>query len=144
MVAHDITDRKQVETALREANRKLNLLSSVTRHDLLNQLTVLSGFLELSVPGVTGTRLEEYVDRELNAVGIIQRLIRFTKEYEEIGQSKPGWNHPEGIIRELERGEHTPVFTLIPGLAIRRSLPIPCSNGCSITCWTIPSATESM
>ncbi len=103
MVVHDITGRKLVETALREANRKLNLLSSVTRHDILNQLTVLSGFLELSVPEVTGTRLEEYVDRELNAVGIIQRLIRFTKEYEEIGQSKPGWNRPEGIIRELER-----------------------------------------
>ena len=87
MVAHDITDRKQVETALREANRKLNLLSSVTRHDLLNQLTVLSGFLELSVPGVTGTRLEEYVDRELNAVGIIQRLIRFMKR---LGRASPG------------------------------------------------------
>ena len=55
--AHDITDRKQVGTALRRANR--NLLSSVTRHDILNQLTVLSGFFELSVPRVTGTRLKE-------------------------------------------------------------------------------------
>lgn len=107
MVVHDITDRKQIETALREANRKLNLLTSVTRHDILNQLTVLSGFLELSVPEVTGTRLEEYVDRELDAVGIIQRLIRFTKEYEEIGQSKPGWNRPEGLILELKRAERS-------------------------------------
>jgi PAS domain-containing protein len=37
----DITDRKRSETALKTANKKLNLLAGLTRHDVLNQLTVL-------------------------------------------------------------------------------------------------------
>ncbi|MCX6690824.1 MAG: PAS domain S-box protein, partial [Methanoregula sp.] len=34
----DITRRKRAEEALRQANKRLNLLSSITRHDILNQL----------------------------------------------------------------------------------------------------------
>ncbi len=41
----DITERRQAEDALHQANKKLTLLSSITRHDINNQLTVLIGFL---------------------------------------------------------------------------------------------------
>ncbi|MCX6689134.1 MAG: PAS domain S-box protein, partial [Methanoregula sp.] len=36
----DLTERKRTEEALHQANKKLNLLSSITRHDINNQLTV--------------------------------------------------------------------------------------------------------
>jgi PAS domain S-box-containing protein len=36
----DIAEQKRSEAAIREANRKLNLLNSITRHDIRNQLTV--------------------------------------------------------------------------------------------------------
>ena len=56
-VAEDVTERKIFEMemhyhdselnryalALTQANKKLNLLSSITRHDILNQLTALAG-----------------------------------------------------------------------------------------------------
>ena len=59
-VAEDVTERKVLEMemhyheeelnryalALTRANEKLNLLSTITRHDILNQLTALSGYLE--------------------------------------------------------------------------------------------------
>ncbi|MEI8330817.1 MAG: hypothetical protein WCF90_04075 [Methanomicrobiales archaeon] len=45
----DITERKCAEEALALNSRKLNLLSGITRHDIMNQLTVLSGSLELSL-----------------------------------------------------------------------------------------------
>ena len=35
-VGRDITDRKRTEQALSEANKKLTLLSGITRHDILN------------------------------------------------------------------------------------------------------------
>jgi PAS domain-containing protein len=63
IVAHDVTERKRGEVALREALRKLNILSGITRHDILNQLTVLYGYLELSSPAVAGTSLGECHER---------------------------------------------------------------------------------
>ena len=42
-VARDITERKMAGNALVLANTKLNLLASVTRHDILNQITSLKG-----------------------------------------------------------------------------------------------------
>lgn len=43
--ARDITERKQVEQALQLANKKLNLMAEITRHDIRNKLTVLGGYL---------------------------------------------------------------------------------------------------
>jgi PAS domain S-box-containing protein len=108
MIAHDVTDRKRAEEALLKAHRKLNLLSSVTRHDILNQLTILYGFLEISGAAVAGTRVEEYVDKEKKAAVAIRRLITFTKEYEEIGQQSPGWQRPDAIISRAARVINSP------------------------------------
>ncbi len=45
--SRDISYRMRAQEAVQEANRKLNLLTSITRHDLNNQLTVLTGYLQL-------------------------------------------------------------------------------------------------
>ena len=90
----DITFRKKVEEELSKANAKLNLLSSVTRHDVLNQVTALYGYIELA------RELYEEYD-EFNGllskmeviVGTIQRQISFTKDYQEIGIDTPLWHH---------------------------------------------------
>ena len=104
--------RHKVDRQLREAHRKLNLLSGITRHDILNQLTLLYGLLELSGPTVAGTPLEEYVEKEKKAARAIRRMISFTKDYEELGQQRPGWHWPEAIIRQLEKN------AIHPGIAI--------------------------
>ncbi len=44
----DITGRRRAEEALRQAGLKLGMLNSITRHDILNQMQVLTGFLALS------------------------------------------------------------------------------------------------
>ena len=41
IMIRDITNQKLAEIALAQARKKLNLLSSITRHDILNQVTVL-------------------------------------------------------------------------------------------------------
>jgi PAS domain S-box-containing protein len=101
IMAHDVTDLKRAEVALRLAHRKLNLLSGVTRHDILNQLNVLEGFLELSGQGLGMARQKEYVMKEKKAAETIRRMILFTKDYEEIGRQQPGWQRPEAIICQL-------------------------------------------
>ena len=44
----DITEQRRMETAILMANKKLNLLGTVTRHDVVNQLSVLIGNLEIA------------------------------------------------------------------------------------------------
>jgi PAS domain S-box-containing protein len=46
-IFHDISDIKKAHDALQLANKKLNLLAEITRHDIRNKLTVLGGYLEL-------------------------------------------------------------------------------------------------
>jgi PAS domain S-box-containing protein len=44
-VSLDITERKRIEGALQIANKKLQLLTSITRHDILNQMMALQGYI---------------------------------------------------------------------------------------------------
>ncbi len=47
-VVRHITERKQAEEALRLANKKLNLLSGITRHDKKNKILIIQGFLQFA------------------------------------------------------------------------------------------------
>jgi PAS domain S-box-containing protein len=90
--AVDITDQKQAQDALSLANRKLNLLNSVTRHDILNQLTALIGYLELSKDEIKDPRLMTYVTKEETAANAIRSQILFTRDYQNIGVHSPQWH----------------------------------------------------
>jgi PAS domain S-box-containing protein len=100
-IDRDITDRRRAEEALRETNKKLNLLSSITRHDVLNKLTALQGFIELSVECFSGDEtFRSFADKELVVVSEVQRIISFTKEYEEIGVRSPEWQDVRDVLRK--------------------------------------------
>jgi PAS domain S-box-containing protein len=91
VVFHDITERTRAEKAVRQANRKLNLLSGVTRHDINNQLTALQGYLtmlELKQPDPVS---REYFLKAGAAAERISSMIRFTDEYESISINAPVW-----------------------------------------------------
>jgi len=98
--ARDITDRRETEEALKAALIKLNMLSSITRHDILNQVTGLRTFLELSREDLKGTRFEEFIEKEDQAAEAIQRQIEFTRYYQDIGVNAPDWQDVETAIRE--------------------------------------------
>jgi len=104
LVARDITGRKQAETAVQTANKKLNLLSSITRHDILNQITVLRGYMELARMETTDPTLLEYINREETAAGVIQRQIEFTRDYQNIGVTAPQWQDVHRVIARAVRG----------------------------------------
>ena len=91
-VGNDITDRKRAEEALFAANRKLNLLSNVTRHDVLNQLNVLAGYLGLVRDRVGDVDTAALLSRAWDSAWTIRKLIAFTKDYQEIGVHSPWWH----------------------------------------------------
>ncbi|MDD4254755.1 MAG: HAMP domain-containing sensor histidine kinase, partial [Methanofollis sp.] len=84
----EITERKAMECAAQEANRKLNLLNSIIRHDLLNQITVLQGYLELA--GLDDTAFP-YLGRLVETSERLRRLAEFTRDYQELGVRGPTW-----------------------------------------------------
>ncbi|MCX6699697.1 MAG: PAS domain S-box protein [Methanomicrobiales archaeon] len=87
----DITERKLAEDALRLADKKLNLLSSITRHDINNQLTVQMGYLSILEKQLPDVTLNEYFQNVSIAAKRIAGMIQFTKEYEKIGIKAPTW-----------------------------------------------------
>ena len=86
---------------LRQTNEKLNLLSSITRHDIRNQLHALSGYLELSRQTVQEPdRAAELIAKEERIAETITRQINFTGDYEDMGITAPAWQNVGGIIRQ--------------------------------------------
>lgn len=77
--------------ALALANKKLNILSSITRHDLLNKLTGLSGYLELMKGDFPDEKIQEYLAIQEKIIQTIILHVRFTKDYQDIGIDAPQW-----------------------------------------------------
>ncbi|MBP1927505.1 PAS domain S-box-containing protein [Methanolinea mesophila] len=88
---HDVTERLRAEEALVKANAKLNLLSSVTRHDVFNQLTIMTGYLELARLKARSPDVKDYLSKVETAAETIYRQISFTRIYQDIGTSSPAW-----------------------------------------------------
>jgi len=64
-IVTDITGRKRAEKSLRHANKKLSLLSDITRHDLKNQLLALNGYLEISKQYLgDAAKMSEFINTE--------------------------------------------------------------------------------
>lgn len=102
-VVRDITERKQAEEALQQANKKLNLLSSITRHDILNQLQVMKGYLELSRDVLNDQEtLSEFLKKEEDAARNIERQIVFTKEYHDLGVKAPVWQPVDVCVKKAQ------------------------------------------
>ncbi len=97
-IVRDITERKRADLAVQEANRKLNLMSSITRHDINNQLTIQTGYLSLLEEGSSAMEREEIFSTIRESSARIQRILQFTKEYQNVGVKSPVWQDLAGTI----------------------------------------------
>lgn len=116
-ISLDITEQKMAEEAFREANRKLNLLSSITRHDILNKIMTIKGFVECA-DGLTQERiLREYLGQIRAASDVIEQQIEFTRQYEQLGVNDPTWL-PLALIVERIDDSQLPLTHDCPGISI--------------------------
>ena len=116
MVCRDITGKRRAEDALRLANRKLNLLSSITRHDVLNQLTVLLGYMEIMSGAENDDERTLYLNKMNAAALSIRQLIEFTKDYQDIGVHAPSWQNCAETVQIASRMAGTDIVTCAGGL----------------------------
>ena len=101
----DITERKSAEAALTEANRKLGLLNSITRHDIMNQLTILQGFIHVAAMKVKDPAIAGVLAKGNASSITIRRQIEFMKTYQELGVHIPGWFRFNEIAAKAGREE---------------------------------------
>jgi PAS domain S-box-containing protein len=92
-IFHDISDIKKTQDALQLANKKLNLLAEITRHDIRNKLTVLGGYLELFCDRPPEPQHSMYLAKLKAAVKMIAENIEFTKLYQDLGVIAPDWKN---------------------------------------------------
>ena len=103
--SQDVTERKRAEEALRQASLKLGMLNSITRHDILNQMQVLTGYLALFKLREKDPELVAYLEKMSRAATQRTTADRFHKGLS--GHRKPS---PDlGIDRSPDRRGICPV-----------------------------------
>jgi PAS domain S-box-containing protein len=97
-IARDISQRRRAETTLKTAHRQLNLLTRITRHDILNSVSVIYAYLELAEMKETDPVIKEYLTMMKISIDHIQDTIIFTRLYDELGMKDPEWIHLGSVI----------------------------------------------
>lgn len=114
----DITEHKKAEEALKQANRQLNLLSSITRHDTLNMVAVLFLFLEKLEMECRDPVLCETYHKMLSATEIIQSHIEFTRVYADMSARESVWQSLDAILSGLHFPAHMTLSVDYEGISI--------------------------
>ena len=102
---YDITQRKESERdleraydAIHIAQTKLAILSSVTRHDILNRIMVVTAYSEILIDSLSDENVLKKLNNIASAGKDIQHLIEFTREYQELGYKKPTWQRIRDVM----------------------------------------------
>jgi PAS domain S-box-containing protein len=92
----------RAEETLREANRKLHLLSNITRHDILNKVSVLLGTLAHAKSKSQDPTMAGYIVKLESAAMAIKEQIEFTRVYQDLGSHEPQWHNLHQVISRLQ------------------------------------------
>jgi PAS domain S-box-containing protein len=111
-VCRDMTERRQLESRLREANRKLMINDSITRHDTVNKLMALQGYIDLMRMGRDDVKELDRLNRMDQIVGFLREQVNVTKEYQNIGVEDPAWQSVREVCMRAASQTHLGNVTL--------------------------------
>jgi PAS domain-containing protein len=124
----DFTKRKKYENHLRDLNRKILVLSQLTRHDIANQISNLF----LLVDALSDTVSDGTVDAstindmlELMNQGLItvKHQIEFSKDYQELGLHGAKWQSMNKCLEKIG-----PLLIRPPVELLKGNLPMICAD----------------
>ena len=116
VLIHDIDAIRRAHDAVAQANHKLKILSSITRHDILNRISITMLNTDLLRTRLRDPAQIRYLDIIDQVSGEIQSLISFTRQYESVGSDEPSWCRVEEILRSHQ------IRDLVPGIPIESDL----------------------
>lgn len=117
-VARDVTELKKAEETLRRANRQLTLLGSVARHDALNKITVILGYLKIASKKCTDPAMDEIFQKMGSALAAMRSQIEFTRLYQNLGSRDPQWISLDTVLSGLPIPKGISLVTDIRGVRL--------------------------
>lgn len=96
----DLSHKLHIAVQQRHADRNLQLFSAISRHDLLNKVAALSGYVDLVRAHTDDRTILEYMTKQQLILGTIREQLQFIEDYEKIGLQKPCWQPLAPVIRK--------------------------------------------
>ncbi len=96
--ARFISERQRAESALKRANEQINLLASITRHDIKNKLTAMIAYLVLIKENPHAPECITFIDKIEQITNTIRNQIEFTRVYQDLGSHEPLWQKVNDIL----------------------------------------------
>jgi len=81
--------------------KKLQIVGSVTRHDVLNQMTAIVGYNELLGMMVEDPKIRGFLEKEKFALDKIRRQFQFAKDYQNIAADPPRWQNIRNLVSRV-------------------------------------------
>lgn len=94
----DITGKKQVETALLQARKKLNLLNRLTFNDIRSSVYVLAGYIDLSRDMVTDSAMISWIEKEKETIRQVDKALVFARDFQDMGLKPAEWQNVEQVF----------------------------------------------
>jgi len=94
---------KRFSESLSRTNEKLTIMNSITRHDILNQLTVLLGYLEIAMEDSREAGVQENLARIKFSAQNIREQLEFARDYQDLGVREPHWSDIRWHIARLRQ-----------------------------------------
>jgi signal transduction histidine kinase len=99
------TDDKKTIDELREKvnflQKKLQIVGSITRHDVLNQMTAIVGYNELLGMMADDPKFRGFLEKEKFALNKIRRQFQFAKDYQNIAVDPPRWQNIRNLTSRV-------------------------------------------
>ena len=111
--SRDISENARMEQALQQANKRLNLLTSVTRHDIQNKITVLLGFLSRAKKETKDPAILNYLERQEKAAKDIRNEMLLTRDFKDLGTEPPSWQNLREMMSNSVARQSRPDIQLI-------------------------------
>ena len=74
-------------------NLKMDLLFSITRHDILDNLSVIMSNLERAQLKNTHDEMQQFLDKTIGSIESIRNQIVYMRDLQELGIVSPKWQH---------------------------------------------------
>ena len=90
IIIRNISERKRLEISLLEALQKLKILTGITRHDIINDLNIITVSLDLVLNSDLTNDQKKFISNALTAGQTLKNTIEFTREFEDFGSLSAG------------------------------------------------------